>query len=112
MSAKLPYQVYVIDADQGVKVGITCDLASRVRDFERSGGQPVFVIRAYDMPTRAWAWRIEQDAHWLLRATRTVGEWFHCHPFEATAAVEYADRHSSLAVPLGLLLDIRSRRAA
>lgn len=108
--APLP-QVYVIDADQGVKVGITVDLSTRVRELERGAGQPVHVIRAYNMPSRARAWRVEQDAHWLLRDTRTVGEWFHCHPFDATEAVERAMRRD-VAAPLSLLADIESQQVA
>lgn len=34
-----------------------------------------------------------QDLTNLMRDTRTVGEWFHCHPFEACDAVESVLRH-------------------
>lgn len=41
--------VYLIDADQGVKIGITrfSDVAVRRRDLERSAGQPLQVLRAW-----------------------------------------------------------------
>ncbi len=111
----LGYRVYVIDADQGVKIGITFDLAARVRELGRASGQPMRVVRSYPMTSRAHARRVEQDAHWLLRDTRTVGEWFHCHPFDATAAVEHASRRGAdgrPVAPLAFLAQIEEERAA
>ncbi len=108
--------VYVIDADQGVKVGISCDLAGRIRELERgSGHRNLQIVRSYPMDSRAHAYRVEQDAHWLLHDTRTVGEWFHCHPFDATAAVEYAVRRApsgASVAPLSLIAQIKQGQAA
>lgn len=85
--------VYVIECDHGVKVGITIDsVERRVAEIGRATGLTPAVVRTYKMATRSRAWEVEQAAHWILRDSRTVGEWFHCHPFEACDAVAYADR--------------------
>jgi hypothetical protein len=93
--------VYVLDCDHGVKVGITYDLADRIRDLARASGIQPAVVRTYPVGSKSEAWRVESIAHWYLRDTRTVGEWFHCHPFDAIAAVERALRHP---VPLAYFL--------
>lgn len=85
--------IYVIEADQGVKVGMTLyDVSVRLRDLGRSGGFYPQLVRAYAVESRKRARVVELQAHTSLAETRTTGEWFHCHPFEATAAVERALR--------------------
>lgn len=87
--------VYVFEADHGVKVGITIQtVRERMADLERGFGMHVELVRVYPVASRREAYEVEQIAHWLLGSTRTVGEWFHCHPFEATAAVERVLRNS------------------
>lgn len=91
MSATL----YVLDCDHGTKVGITIQtIEERVKDLSRGSGLvDIRVVRTWPFKTRSAAYDIEQKTHWVLRETRTVGEWFHCHPFEACDAVEQVMRH-------------------
>lgn len=95
--------IYVIDTDHGVKVGITSiGIEGRMADLQRGSGLlSVTVVRTWRIPGDALigARMIERAAHWLLRDTRTVGEWFHCHPFEACDAV---DRCIRKGIPLGM----------
>lgn len=87
--------VYVVDMDAGVKVGITVHLPGRIRDFSRASGQPedaIRVVAVVGCKSKAQAREVERAAHWFLRETRTVGEWFHCHPIEAKNALLRAMR--------------------
>lgn len=85
--------VYVAEADHGVKIGITIgEIEKRLTDLARASGLHPVLVRTWRLRSRSDAWQTEQIAHWLLRDTRTVGEWFHCHPFEAVEAVERALR--------------------
>jgi hypothetical protein len=81
--------VYVIDADHGVKVGVTrwADPEVRQRSIECTAGMPMPIIRAWSFGSYALACRVEKAAHAALADTRTIGEWFHCHPLEACDAV-------------------------
>jgi hypothetical protein len=90
--------IYVLEADHGVKVGITIQtIEERVSDLQRATGLHVDVVRTWPVETRSLAYTIEQAAHWLLRDTRTHGEWFHCHPFHACDVV---DRIVRRGIPL------------
>lgn len=86
--------VYVIETDHAVKVGITrMGTDDRLRELRRAGGFPdARLIRSWPMTYRK-AREVEAAAHWRLADTRTQGEWFHCHPFEACDAVERSIRH-------------------
>lgn len=103
------YWVYVLDADYGVKVGLTGSLARRLNDFERALGFPPTLVRAWPFRRRSDAWEIEQTTHVLLADSRTSGEWFQCHPFDAVAAVERARRMPRLEL---ILLRDAARAAA
>lgn len=92
----IPHVVYVLDADQGVKVGISASLEHRCADLERAFGMPFTVLRSWEFASRQKAWQVEQHVHLLLAESRTFGEWFHCHPLEAVAAVDRALRASLL----------------
>jgi hypothetical protein len=86
--------LYVLDADHGTKVGITIQpIEQRVADLARGSGFHPIVVRTWEFEKRERAYQIEQITHWRLRDTRTVGEWFHCHPLEACDAVEHSIRH-------------------
>lgn len=80
--------LYVLDADHGTKIGITSQtIAQRVDDLTRGSGFRPAIVATWEVePLRARM--LEGCAHWLLRDSRTVGEWFHCHPLEAKAVVE------------------------
>ena len=80
--------MYVLDCDQGVKIGITIDITGRVRDLERSSGQPINVWRTFPMRSANEARVIEAWAHHELAGSRTIGEWFHSHPIEAADTIE------------------------
>jgi hypothetical protein len=84
--------VYVIDTDHGVKVGITkLGIESRLSDLQRGSGLlNATVVRTWLVRGEGWTGgrAIERGAHWILRESRTIGEWFHCHPLEACDAVD------------------------
>lgn len=110
-----PGLVYVLDADHGVKVGITQQtIEQRVDDLRRSSGLvEITVTRVWPRAKWSDARMIERAAHGLLDECRTVGEWFHCHPFEACDAVERAIREPGLWLfSADELARIRARRAA
>lgn len=77
--------VYVLDADHGVKIGVTrwATPEQRQLEIERTAGMRIPIIRAWGFGSYALACRIEKAAHAELADTRTIGEWFHCHPLEA-----------------------------
>lgn len=89
--------LYVLDCDHGTKVGITIQtIEMRLRDLSRASGlTDIRVVKTWDFEDRSAAYNVEQQAHWLLRDTRTVGEWFHCHPLEACDAVDQVMRHGA-----------------
>lgn len=87
---KTPYLVYVIEGPHAVKVGISaCDIDARLRELKRASGHAGLVVsQTWEFDDRAAAYDVEQGAHWVLRDSRTVGEWFSCTAAEARAAVE------------------------
>jgi hypothetical protein len=86
--------VYVLDCEHAVKIGSTTDLRIRGRQFRAHGQQRWEPIAVYPMESKARAFQIEADAHRALRLCKLRGEreWFHCHPLDATAAVDRAIR--------------------
>ena len=102
--------LYVLDADHGTKVGITIQsVEQRVADLARGAGFTPRVVATWPVENAEHARRIEQLAHWLLRDTRTMGEWFHCHPVEAVAAVEKAMRGRGIYLEYQRWLDAQPR---
>ena len=95
------HSVYVLDCDHGVKIGITASVAGRLRDIERGSGFRPVLFKTWRLGSRDEAGQVERGAHWLLRESRTTGEWFHCHPIEAADAVERCIRYGP---PLGASL--------
>lgn len=83
--------VYVLDADQGTKVGMSAlSDQARLSDIQRGCGMTFRVVQMFEFEKRQEAYRVEQLAHYFLRADRHIGEWFWCHPLDAVAAVECA----------------------
>lgn len=82
--------LYVLDCDHGTKVGITIQtIEQRIDDLERGSGlRDIRLVRTWDFDSHGLAYQVEHAAHWILRDTRTVGEWFHCHPIEACSVVD------------------------
>lgn len=83
--------LYVLDCDHGVKIGISSQsITTRINDLERATGMALHgrLVRVYTFKKRDTAYRVEQMAHWYLRDARTRGEWFHCHPLEATHIID------------------------
>lgn len=91
--------VYVIDCDQGTKIGITQDIASRLREIGRASGHTPRLFRMFEMPAKQ-ATIVEAWAHRELDADRTVGEWFHTHPVEAADVVSRIARDCPHRRPL------------
>jgi Meiotically up-regulated gene 113 len=87
--------VYVLDCDHAVKIGITVQaVEQRVDELARGSGlTSIQIVRTWPFSQRSAALAIERAAHYLLRETRTVGEWFHCHPLEACTVVERLIAH-------------------
>jgi hypothetical protein len=91
--------VYVIEATHATKVGMTrLGIDPRLNDLKRATGMVELEPRGlwhFGKPIHAR--RVERGAHWLLRESRTIGEWFACPWPEAVAAVEEV---IALGIPL------------
>jgi hypothetical protein len=88
-----PATLYVLDLDHGTKVGITSQtIEERVADLRNGSGFEARVVATFPVADYDEARKIERVAHWLLRADRTHGEWFHTHPLIAVDAVKRAMR--------------------
>lgn len=89
--------LYVLDCDHGVKVGITAQTVEERLDHLRRGAGllDIRVVRTWQFTSRARALEVERATHWLLRETRTVAEWFHCHPIEACSVIDDVIAHGA-----------------
>lgn len=84
-----PATVYVIRGDHGVKVGLTIlPVEVRRADLERAAGVRLDVHATFEFDSRTRAYLVAQVAHWLLRDTRTIGEWFSCSASDAAAVIQ------------------------
>lgn len=54
-----------------IKIGITRNVATRVKDLETLAGCPMELLRVF--PEQGW---IERDLHRALHPSRVIGEWF------------------------------------
>ena len=83
--------VYVISAKGGpCKIGIAVDPRERLLDIQVSHYLPLHV--SFSILAGANAMKVEQYAHWLLRAQRIRGEWFQASIEESVDAVHRAVR--------------------
>lgn len=107
-AAAIAALVYVIDADHGVKIGITrfADVGARARDLERSAGQSLRILRTWPFTSAREAYDVERCAHALLADDRTIGEWFHTHPLVACATIDsLVARGNASAIRIRLDID-------
>jgi hypothetical protein len=84
---------YVIGAIDGPqKIGVATTPTQRLVMLQ-SGNAASLVLSGAIPMSRAEAFAVERQAHWLLRDDRLRGEWFDVSPGEALAAVQqaYAD---------------------
>ncbi len=79
-----PLTLYVVATDQAVKIGITGDLPSRLKNFATSMPLAVRVCLKASGPRDAIAY-VERGCHAELVPHRIRGEWFSCSVETATA---------------------------
>lgn len=76
--------IYVVQVGDAYKVGVTGNIRRRVKEFQTSNSQEVFVIRQQEFDN---AIRIAARLHFLLRVHRISGEWFRCSIEDIDAAL-------------------------
>lgn len=82
--------IYVIGAPRGPKkIGLAKNPLSRMKAIQTGHGRAITLLHVRVVP-RALSVAIERRAHWLLRASKTHGEWFDVSVSVARKAVDEA----------------------
>ena len=82
--------IYVIGSARGPKkIGLAANPMLRIRAIQTGHGKPIKLLHACIVP-RAASSAIERRAHWLLRESKTHGEWFDVSANAAKRAVDQA----------------------
>lgn len=76
--------IYVVQAGDAFKVGITGNLKNRIKAFKVSNANPVLLVWQQEFQS---ALRIEARMHRFLRRFNTSGEWFRCPREDIDAAI-------------------------
>jgi hypothetical protein len=69
------------------KIGITGNLAARLKRIRTSSGRHADVLFAYPLPDMLTAKRIEHEVHQRLAEFRGIGEWFRVSTEKARVAI-------------------------
>jgi hypothetical protein len=92
MAAAKAAHVYVMQAGEHFKIGITADLDDRWRKVKT--GNPLLDAVMHVIPRTVYAAWIEQEAHRLLSEFQVAGEWFSCDLRVALEVIQQLWRHS------------------
>jgi len=85
-----PVYVYVLEGERGCKIGVSENPRQRARNIATQGGFSTLRL-CIALPVLANIGReVEREAHRLLAAYRSIGEWFSIDNLAATKAVEAA----------------------
>ena len=112
--------VYAVGYGQMVKIGITSDLASRLRAMQNGCPEKIEAFYWAEAPSER-AILIERACHAALQSHRVRGEWFQVAPCRAVAIVtaavadgagEWPERPATPLLPWPELLTPRQARAA
>lgn len=82
---KVPGFVYVIESSGYYKIGITRNIAARIKQLQTGHFKPLELV---------WQWRcadpaaLELRLHTILQPTRETGEWFACSREQLDAALQ------------------------
>lgn len=81
--------IYVMESSGFAKVGLTIDVAKRLRGLTASSPVPISLCDALEIRADVASW-CEHIAHKALFAFHSHSEWFRCSALEALAAVKAA----------------------
>ena len=78
-----PTFVYIIACGDHVKIGISHDPNSRLKDMLPAMPEPPHLFYTREFPNAETAFRIEKQMHAAFRTRRSRGEWFRVPATEA-----------------------------
>jgi len=75
----MPHYVYVLEADESYKIGVSADIGKRIKQLQTGNSNKIQLYGYITIADRTEALRVEKLLHRKLESDRLSGEWFGCY---------------------------------